>query len=84
MIKVGVIGFGLAGKVFHAPFIRMVEGLELTAILRRSGEADPKYPGVQFVRTLNDLLALPDLHLVVIATPNDTHFPLAKQVLEAG
>ncbi len=84
MIKVAVVGFGLAGKVFHAPFIRMVEGLELAAIMRRSGEADPKYPGVQFVRTMNELLAIPDLQLVVVATPNDTHFPIAKQALEAG
>jgi predicted dehydrogenase len=84
MIKVGVVGFGLAGKVFHAPFIRMVEGFELTAIMRRSGEADPKYPGVQFVRTLNELLAIPDMQLIVVATPNDTHVPIATQALEAG
>ena len=84
MIKVGVVGFGLAGKVFHAPFIRMVEGFELTAIMRRSGEADARYPGVQFVRTLNELLAIPDLQLVVVATPNDTHVPIATQALEAG
>jgi scyllo-inositol 2-dehydrogenase (NADP+) len=84
MIKVGVVGFGLAGKVFHAPFVRIVEGLELTAIMRRSGEADPKYAGVQFVRTLNELLAIPDLQLVVVATPNDSHVPIARQCLEAG
>jgi len=84
MIKVGVVGFGLAGKVFHSPFIRMVDGFELTAIMRRSGEVDPKYPGVQFVRTLNELLAIPDLQLVVVATPNDTHVPVATQALEAG
>lgn len=84
MIKVGVIGFGLAGKVFHAPFIRIVEGLELTAIVRRSGEADPKYPGVRFVRTVNELLAIPDLQLVVVATPNDTHVSIARQALESG
>ncbi len=84
MIKVGIVGFGLAGKVFHAPFIRMVEGFELTAIMRRSGEADPKYPAVQFVRTLNELLAISDLQLVVVATPNDTHVPIATQALEAG
>jgi predicted dehydrogenase len=84
MIKVGVVGFGLAGKVFHAPFISMVEGLELTAIVRRSGEADPKYPGVKFVRSVEELLAIDDIQLVVVATPNDLHGPIARQCLEAG
>src|SRR5262245_16133479 len=84
MIKVGVVGFGLAGKVFHAPFIRMVEGLDLTAIVRRSGEADPKYPGVNFVRSVEELLAIDDIQLVVVATPNDLHAHIARQCLEAG
>ena len=84
MIKVGVIGFGLAGKVFHAPFVRLVEGMELTAIMRRSGEADPKYRGVQFVRTVDEMLAIDGLQLVVVATPNDSHVPIARQCLEAG
>jgi predicted dehydrogenase len=84
MIKVGVVGFGLAGKVFHAPFIRMVDGLELTAIVRRSGEADPKYPGVRFVRSVEELLAIEDIELVVVATPNDLHAPIARQSLQAG
>jgi scyllo-inositol 2-dehydrogenase (NADP+) len=84
MIKVGVVGFGLAGKVFHAPFVRLVEGMELTAIMRRSGEADPRYSGVHFVRSLDEMLAIEGLQLIVVATPNDTHAPIAHQCLEAG
>lgn len=78
MIKVGVVGFGLAGKVFHAPFINLVEGLELTAIVRRSGEVDPKYPSVKFVRSVEELLVIDDVQLVVVATPNDLHAPIAR------
>src|SRR5437879_3054088 len=84
MIKVGVIGFGLAGRVFHAPFLRLVEGMQLTAIMRRSGEADPKYSGVRFVRSVEEMMAIEDIHVVVVATPNDSHAPIARQCLEAG
>ena len=85
MIEVGLIGFGLAGRAFHAPVIRAVPGLRLAAILQRSGnEAVAKYPDVRIVQSLDELLATPQFRLVVIATPNDTHFPLAKQSLAAG
>lgn len=85
MIDVGLIGFGLAGRSFHAPVIRAVPGLRLAAILQRSGnEAAEQYPGVRIVRTLDELLAVKEIRLVVIATPNDSHFPLAHQCLTAG
>lgn len=85
MIEVGLIGFGLAGRAFHAPVIRAVPGLHLAAILQRSGnEAAEKYPDVRIVRTLDDLLAMKEIQLVVIATPNETHYPLARQCLAAG
>jgi scyllo-inositol 2-dehydrogenase (NADP+) len=85
MIEVGLIGFGLAGRAFHAPVIRAVPGLHLAAILQRSGnEAAEKYPDVRIVRTLDDLLAMKEIQLIVIATPNDTHYPLARQCLAAG
>jgi len=85
MIDVGLVGFGLAGRSFHAPVIRAVPGLRLSAILERSGnEASEKYPDVQIVRALDELLAIQEIRLVVIATPNDSHFPLAQQCLAAG
>lgn len=85
MIEVGLVGFGLAGRAFHAPVIRAVPGLHLAAILQRSGnEAAEKYPDVRVVRSLDELLAIKEIRLVVIATPNDTHYPFARQCLEAG
>ena len=84
MIEVGLIGFGLAGRAFHAPVIRAVPGLHLAAILQRSGnEAAEKYPDVRMVRSLEELLAIEEIRLVVIATPNDTHYAFARQCLEA-
>jgi scyllo-inositol 2-dehydrogenase (NADP+) len=85
MIDVGLIGFGLAGKCFHAPVIRAVPGLRLAAIMQRSGdEAARTYPNAQIVRSVEELLAIETIRLVSIATPNQTHFPLAKECLEAG
>jgi scyllo-inositol 2-dehydrogenase (NADP+) len=85
MIEVGLVGFGLAGRAFHAPVIRAVPGLHLAAILQRSGtEAAEKYPDVRIVRSLDELLSIPEIRLVVIATPNETHYPFARQCLDAG
>ena len=85
MVEVGLVGFGLAGRAFHAPVIRAVPGLHLRAILQRKGtEAAENYPDVSIVRSMDELLAIPEIRLVVIATPNETHFPFAMQCLEAG
>ena len=85
MIDVGLIGFGLAGRSFHAPVIRAVPGLRLATILERSGNAAAaQYPDARIVRTLEELLAHPEIRLVVIATPNDSHYPIARECLAAG
>ena len=85
MVRVGLIGFGLAGQAFHAPVIRSVPGLELACILERSGSrAREKYPQVRVVRTLEELLADESIRLCVIATPNPSHFDLARRCLLAG
>lgn len=85
MIDVGLIGFGFAARTFHAPVISAVEGLGLAAILQRHGsEAEKAYPAARMVRGLDELLAIESVRLIVIATPNTTHFSLAKQCLLAG
>jgi predicted dehydrogenase len=85
MIDVGLIGFGFAGRTFHAPVISAVDGLRLAAILQRHGsEAEQAYPPARVVRRLDELLALDSVRLIVIATANTSHFELAKQCLEAG
>ena len=85
MIDIGLIGFGLAGRAFHAPVIRAVPGLRLAAILQRSSsEAAEQYPDVRIVRSLDELLSIESVRLVVVATPNDTHYSFAKQCLGAG
>lgn len=75
MIRTGLIGYGLAGRVFHQPLIEACDRLELAAVLTS------RFHPLR-VTGLGDLLARADL--VVIASPNQSHFPLAKTALEAG
>jgi predicted dehydrogenase len=85
MIRVGLVGFGLGGRVFHAPLISSVDGLELAAVLERtSNHAAERYPGVTTYRTLDAMLADSTLGLIVVTTPSGTHFDLTRQALEAG
>ena len=85
MIDAALIGFGLGGRAFHAPFIATVPGLRLAAVLQRTGDDAARiYPGTRTVRTLEELLAIPSIRLVAISTPNDMHFSMVKACLEAG
>ncbi|WP_294329865.1 oxidoreductase [uncultured Sphingomonas sp.] len=84
MIRTGLIGFGLGGTAFHAPLIEAVEGLELAAVATSRAEAvQAAYPGVA-ATDAEALIADPVIDLVVISTPNPTHFPLAQAALAAG
>jgi scyllo-inositol 2-dehydrogenase (NADP+) len=85
MIRVGLVGFGLAGRVFHAPLISSVDGLELAAVVeRKSDHAAERYPGITIYRSVDELLADASIKLVVVATPNSSHFSLAMQALQAA
>ena len=58
MLRAGLVGFGMAGRVFHAPLISSVEGLELSAVVERhTDQARQRYPGISTYRSLEDLLA---------------------------
>ena len=84
MIRVALIGFGNAGRVLHAPLIAATPGLTLTVIGSRQGDqAGSAYPGVEVVADPLVAVRHRDVDLVVIATPNDTHAPLAEAALAA-
>jgi predicted dehydrogenase len=83
-IRVGLVGYGFAGKTFHAPLIRSVPGLDLTAVsTSRTAEAAADLPGIRILEAKN-LVTDADLDLIVIASPNESHFPLAAAALRAG
>lgn len=75
----------MAGEVFHAPLITAAAGLHLKSVVERHADwSKTRYPQVEVVRSLDALLADPDIDLVVIATPNTNHFPQARQAILAG
>ena len=84
-LKVGLIGYGYAGKTFHAPLISAVPELELAAVASSdAARVHADWPGVTVHAAPAELIVRDDLDLVVIATPNDTHHPLARAALLAG
>jgi len=84
-IAVGLVGFGTAGRFFHAPVIRAVPGLRLAAVVQRTGEsARDACPGATVVRTVDELLSIEAIDLVVVATPNTSHRAIVTQCLRAG
>ncbi|MFH9421095.1 Gfo/Idh/MocA family oxidoreductase [Streptomyces sp. NPDC017529] len=88
-LRVGLIGYGLAGSVFHAPLIAATDGLALdtvsTSSQDRQAQARAEHPRVRTVATPDEVLArAAELDLIVVASPNKTHVPLAAAALEAG
>jgi scyllo-inositol 2-dehydrogenase (NADP+) len=87
-VKVGLIGYGLGGRVFHAPIIESVVGLNLYKVYETRPEnvqhLKERYPHVIVVSKVDEILTDPDITLIVIATPNKVHYELAKSALENG
>jgi len=85
--KVGIVGYGFAGKYFHSYLVNLEEGLELYAVSSRNEgrrkAAENDY-GVVTYPTIDGLLSDEKVDLVVIATPHDTHAELAIKSMEAG
>ncbi|HBC0584823.1 TPA: oxidoreductase [Enterobacter cloacae] len=84
-IRVGLIGYGYASKTFHAPLIAGTPGMALAAVSSSDAtKVHADWPTVPVVSEPKHLFNDPNIDLIVIPTPNDTHFPLAKAALEAG
>lgn len=88
MVKAAVVGYGYSGKHFHCYLVGLAEGLELSAISTRDPQrqhaAATDYPNVKIVGSLESVLADPEIELVILATPHDTHHDLAIQAMAAG
>ncbi|MFE6283219.1 Gfo/Idh/MocA family oxidoreductase [Streptomyces sp. NPDC057877] len=88
-LRVGLIGYGLAGSVFHAPLIAATDGLALDTVVtsnpERQQQARAEFPDVRLAATADELFDRADeLDLIVVASPNRTHVPLATAALKAG
>lgn len=84
-IRTALVSFGISSRTFHAPFLSTLPGFRLDAVLERNGSmAAERYPDIRTYRTIEALLSDNEIELVVITSPNSTHFPYALAALEAG
>jgi predicted dehydrogenase len=87
-LRVGIVGYGLAGLVFHAPLISATPGIRLSAIVSRDAQrvqhALETYPGVQVFGSAQDLFESTSIDVAVITTPNTTHAPIARDAISRG
>lgn len=84
-VRVGLIGYGFAGKTFHAPLVSADPSLKLTAVASSDpAKVQADLPGMRVFADPLELMRQADIDLVVIASPNRTHAPLAAAALLAG
>jgi len=84
-IQVGLASFGMSGKVFHAPILAYHPDFKLSKIVERSkNEVNQIYPDVKSVRSFDELLNDDQIELIVVNTPDHTHFEYAQKALEYG
>lgn len=84
-INTGILSFGMSGRVFHAPFIHSNPQFNLTAVVERTKKtAQASYPTVKSYDHIDALLADDTIELVIVNTPNHTHFEFAVAALQAG
>ncbi|MFG6685774.1 Gfo/Idh/MocA family oxidoreductase [Mariniflexile sp. HNIBRBA6329] len=84
-INTALCSYGMSGHVFHAPFISVNPKFNLSGVFERTkNEAQKHYPSIKTFRSLDDMLADDNIELVVVNTPNVTHFDFSKKVINAG
>lgn len=88
LLKIGILGYGLSGRIFHGALIQALSYFEVSMIATRQpdkqAQASLDFPNATIVADPTDLIDNPEIDIVVIATPNTSHFPLAQQALAAG
>ncbi|MVZ64316.1 oxidoreductase [Sphingobacterium sp. DK4209] len=84
-IITGIMSYGMSGRIFHAPFIGANPKFKLRAVVERTNKnAQVDYPDIISYQSIDDLLDDPEIELVVVNTPNDTHVAFAEKALRAG
>ena len=87
-LRVGLLGYGLAGRVFHAPLVAATDGLELAAVVTtdpdRRAQVLRAYPDARLFDRSEDLVGSGEIDLVVVATPNRSHVPMARLAIGVG
>jgi len=81
----GILSYGMSGRIFHAPFLETNTRFKLRAVVERSKKvAQQRYPGLISYDDVDALLDDKEIELVIVNTPNQTHFEYAKNALLKG
>lgn len=84
-VRTALCSFGMSGRIFHAPFLKVSPLYNCSAVLERTKNESKKYfPGVRIYRSIEELIEDAGIELVIVNTPNFTHFDFAKKALKAG
>ncbi|MCO5945373.1 Gfo/Idh/MocA family oxidoreductase [Mucilaginibacter flavidus] len=84
-IVTGLMAYGMSGRIFHAPFITTNPGFEFKAVVERhEKKAAARYPDVLSYSSIDELLADDEIELIIVNTPNNTHFDFTMRALNAG
>jgi scyllo-inositol 2-dehydrogenase (NADP+) len=84
-IRVGIAGFGMSARVMQIPFLLVNQNFKIVAVLERHGqESKMLLPDATVVTNIDELVNLPEVDLVIVSTPNHTHFLYAEKALLAG
>lgn len=84
-VQVGMVGFGVTAQVMHAPFLKTLPGYAVKAVVERHAEKSKAFfDGLTVLKSFDALLERSDVDLVIITTPNDSHFDYAKRAAESG
>jgi predicted dehydrogenase len=85
IIKAGICSYGMSGNIFHAPFIHVHPGFSFSAVVERSKHtAQDRYPDVKVYASVEEMLKDASLDLIIVNTPNYTHYEYTKAALNAG
>ncbi len=83
-IRTALLSYGMSGKVFHAPFLNIHHGFELTGAMERSKKLiQNDFPAIKSYKSLDEIIA-DKIELIIVNTPVNTHFDYAKEILNAG
>ena len=84
-VNTALLSYGMSGEVFHAPLLMANLGFNLsTVVQRKTDSAHQHYPSIKVCRTVEEVIQDSTIELVIVNTPNETHFPFAMKAIEAG
>jgi scyllo-inositol 2-dehydrogenase (NADP+) len=84
-VKTALLSYGMSGEVFHAPILDVLPGFELASIVQRNaGKATAHFPKIPIAKSVDAIFSNPDIELIIVNTPNETHFDFASGAMRAG